>query len=452
MSRRRDPDLLTGNVTARSWWRSRPVRRHAAAVLAVMLIVGVLLGWRCTVRANEQAEQAAADQVRATALLLAVPLTSADIIGDNSWMTRLQQSVRPRLANNEIVAVHIWRRIDQTMGQIYWSSDERRSGSVVPLGGAAVALDTGEPVIDRLDDGRQSEGPALPNLYEIYLPFTDRTGADYVLEVYQPVHDFEAIRSALLRDWLPIPIIAVLLVGAVTFPLSLRLARAVAVAERDRALFADHALKARAEEHRRMAERLHERTVQDLAAARLILEGVRDLPADSGVGLALDQANELLADDIQDLRTLLSTGEATEWQIDDLAGALAGWVAALPDPALVRIELPEESLSLADPDVAVVFRVIKESVRNAVKHAQASRIEVRVTRDHEGGLAAEVHDDGIGCNPTPDPRSSGLGLRLMRHATAAAGGSLRVESSPGSGTAVHLELPSQPLEKELTTP
>lgn len=417
-----------------------------------MIIVGVLLGWRCTVRATEQAEQAAADQVRATALVLAVPLTSADIVGDNGWITRLERAVEPRLAKNEIVVVHIWRRIDQTQGQIYWSSDERRTGSVVPLGGAAVALDTGEPVIDRLDDGRQSEGPALPNLYEIYLPFTDRAGADYVLEVYQPVHDYEAIRSALLRDWLPIPIIAVLLVGAVTFPLSLRLARAVAVAERDRALFADHALKARAEEHRRMAERLHERTVQDLAAARLILEGVRDLPADSEVGVALDQANDLLADDIQDLRSLLSTGEATEWQTDDLAGALAGWVEALPKPELIRLALPAESLSLTDPDVAVVFRVVKESVRNAVKHAQATRIDVQVTRDEQGGLIADVHDDGVGCDLTADPRSTGLGLRLMRHATAAAGGSLRIESSPGAGTVVQLRLPAQVPGTTHTTP
>ena len=406
-----------------------------------MVIVGLLLGWRCTVRATEQAEEAAADQVRTTALALSVPLTSADIGGDSGWIIRFEKLVEPLLDGGEIVTVHIWRRIDQATGQIYWSTDEARSGSVVPLGGAGIALDTGEPVIDRLDDGRQSEGPALANLYEIYLPFTDRTGADYVLEIYRPVHDFEAIRSALLRDWLPIPLLGVLLVGAVTFPLSLRLARAVAVAERDRALFADRALKARAEEHRRMSERLHERTVQDLAAARLLLEGVRDLPADREVGSALDQANSLLAEDIQDLRNLLSTGEATEWQIDDLAGALTGWVDALPRPELVHLELPAQSLSLADADVAVVFRVVKESVRNAVKHAQATRIDVRVARDQAGGLTAEVSDDGVGCDPAAKTNSTGLGLRLMRHATAAAGGSLRVDSSLGSGTRVRLSLP-----------
>lgn len=201
-----------------------------------------------------------------------------------------------------------------------------------------------------------------------------------------------------------------------------------------------------------MAERLHERTVQDLAAARLILEGVRDLPADIEVGVALDQANKLLAGDIQDLRTLLSTGEATEWQADDLASALTGWVNALPTPELVRLELPADSLCLADPDVAVVFRVVKESVRNAVKHAQATRIDVRVARDQTGGLSAEVHDDGVGCDPVAKTRSTGLGLQLMRHATAAAGGSLRVDSTPGAGTTVQLSLPRSSAGAATTTP
>lgn len=437
-------DLARVGLTARSWWRSRPVRRHAWAVLAVMIIVGVLLGWRCTVRATEQADEAAAAQVRATALTLAVPLTSADIIGDDGWQTRLKASVDPRLESGDIVAVHVWRRMDLTMGQIYWSTDKTRSGSVVPLGGAAKALDTGEPVVDRLDDGRESEGPPLPNLYEIYLPFTDRTGRDYVLEIYQPVHDLEAIRSGLLRDWLPIPLLGVLLVGAVTFPLSLRLARAVAVAERDRALFADRALTARAEEHRRMAERLHERTVQDLAAARLILEGVRDLPAPPAVTTAMDQANTLLAGDIQDLRSLLSTGEATEWQTEDLASALAGWVDTLPAPELVQIELPDQPLPLSRSDVVVAFRVIKEAVRNAVKHAHASRIDVRVGLDRTTGLKAEIRDDGLGCDPLVWARSTGVGVHLMRYAATSAGGTLRLDSSPGIGTTVQLQLPPQP--------
>lgn len=436
-------DRARVGLTARSWWRSAPVRRHAYAVLAAMIIVGALLGWRCSVRATEQAEEASAAQVRAAALALAVPLTSADIIGDDRWMTRLETAVGPRLANGDIVAVHVWRRIDQTIGQLYWSTDQTRAGSVVPLGGAAVALDTGEPVVERLGDGRESEGPPLPNLYEIYLPFADRTGTHYVLEIYQPVHDFEAIRSALLRDWLPIPILGVLLVGAVTFPLSLRLARAVAVAERDRALFADRALKARAEEHRRMAERLHERTVQDLAAARLILEGVRDLPVPTEVTSALDQANTLLAGDIQDLRRLLSSGEATEWQTDDLDGALAGWLDTLPAPGLVRVELPAQSLPLAHPDVAVAFRVIKEAVRNAVKHAQASRVEVRVSLD-KTGLTAEIRDDGVGCDPGAWERSTGVGLRLMRYAATSAGGTLSIRTRADTGTTVLLRLPPQP--------
>ena len=193
-----------------------------------------------------------------------------------------------------------------------------------------------------------------------------------------------------------------------------------------------------------MAERLHERTVQDLAAARLILEGARELPAPSEVTSALDQANTLLAGDLQDLRSLLSTGEATEWQTEDLAGALAGWLDTLPAPDLVRLELPAQPLPLANPKVAVAFRVIKEAVRNAVKHAQARQIDIRVHLDPTAGLTTEVRDDGVGCDPRVWERSTGVGIRLMRYAATSAGGTLTVTSHPDNGTTVHLQLPPQP--------
>ena len=196
----------------------------------------------------------------------------------------------------------------------FWSTDGSRRSVVVPLGGAAEALDTWAPVVERLHDGTESEGPPLPNLYEIYLPFRDRTGTAYVLEIYKPVREYNAIYRGLLADWLPIPIVGILLLSIVTFPLSLRLARTAAAAERDRGLFADQALRARADEHRRISEVLHERTVQDLAAARLILDGAKQTDDPDALRAALDQTTDLLDAEVAELRGLLSSGEATEWQ------------------------------------------------------------------------------------------------------------------------------------------
>lgn len=246
---------------------SSALGQHLLGLASVLLVVGVVVLWLTGARATQQADRHADQLVRSTALTLALPLTGEDIAGDVTWQARLDDAVAPLIADDEIVTAHVWDRIDDTMGELIWSSSPDRIGDVVPLGGAAEALDTGEAVTERLADGHQSEGPMLPDLYEAYLPFHDRTGTAYVLEIYKPVREYDEIRGDLLRDWLPIALLGIVAVGAITLPLSLRLARAAARAERDRTAFADRALRARAEEHRRIAEVLHERTVQDLSAA-----------------------------------------------------------------------------------------------------------------------------------------------------------------------------------------
>lgn len=267
-----------------------------------------------------------------------------------------------------------------------------------------------------------------------------QVGVGVQLEVYKPFVEFDQTRSGLLWGWLPVALLGVLAVGLATVPLSLRLARAVSAAERERGLFAGRALRARADEHRRISEWLHERTIQNLSAVRLWLDVARRRPASPEVTATLDRASDLLAQDVAELRELLSGGEGTAWHRDELASALAGWLAAVPGADHVRCELPAEPLPLDDPAVAVVFGMIKEAVRNAVKHARAASVVVRVSADRTR-LLAEVSDDGVGIDPTAPV---GLGLRLIRHAGQEAGGRVVAEPRPGGGTVVRLELPRTP--------
>jgi signal transduction histidine kinase len=85
---------------------------------------------------------------------------------------------------------------------------------------------------------------------------------------------------------------------------------------------------------------------------------------------------------------------------------------------------------------AAAFFTIAEALTNAVKHAAASRVTVR-GRLENGRLLVEIADDGAG---GADP-ARGTGLRGLEDRAAALGGSLRVRSAPGLGTAIVLELP-----------
>ena len=80
-------------------------------------------------------------------------------------------------------------------------------------------------------------------------------------------------------------------------------------------------------------------------------------------------------------------------------------------------------------------------MQNALRHAQAEHIGVRL-EEHNGGLRLAVTDDGVGFEPSdPALRSQRLGLTSMEERARALGGRLAIESRPGEGTTVSLEVP-----------
>ena len=92
--------------------------------------------------------------------------------------------------------------------------------------------------------------------------------------------------------------------------------------------------------------------------------------------------------------------------------------------------MPEERL--AEPLEAAAYFVVAESLTNAVKHAEASEVRVRMATE-AGELRVEIADDGRG---GADPASGGTGLRGLADRVEALGGRLALESPPGAGTTV----------------
>ena len=88
-----------------------------------------------------------------------------------------------------------------------------------------------------------------------------------------------------------------------------------------------------------------------------------------------------------------------------------------------------------DPALArALFRVAQEAMTNALRHAQARRIELYARRDDQR-VHLEIRDDGIGFDPTT---KSGFGLASMRERAELLGADLAIESAPGEGTTVTL--------------
>ena len=81
-----------------------------------------------------------------------------------------------------------------------------------------------------------------------------------------------------------------------------------------------------------------------------------------------------------------------------------------------------------------LYRIAQEAVNNALKHAGAQRITVKLSRGN-GALQLEIKDDGRGL-PKTRPSHSGMGLEIMRHRANVLGATLEVDSRPGGGVIV----------------
>jgi signal transduction histidine kinase len=83
---------------------------------------------------------------------------------------------------------------------------------------------------------------------------------------------------------------------------------------------------------------------------------------------------------------------------------------------------------------------VQEGLRNVAKHADAAHVTVRV-HVQNGTASAEVTDDGRGFTPNGSLGREHMGLELLSDLAEEAGGRLAVESQPGAGTRVRLEVP-----------
>jgi signal transduction histidine kinase len=89
---------------------------------------------------------------------------------------------------------------------------------------------------------------------------------------------------------------------------------------------------------------------------------------------------------------------------------------------------------------AAVLRVAQEALHNAVRHARATVIRVRLWTS-DADVILELSDDGRGFDVAAGGRHAGMGLASMRDRAASAGGRLTIGSKPRRGTRVRLEVP-----------
>jgi PAS domain S-box-containing protein len=190
------------------------------------------------------------------------------------------------------------------------------------------------------------------------------------------------------------------------------------------------------EARRRLERNLHDGAQQRLVslslALRLAHARLRDSPEEAERLLA--GASEELAQALEELRELARGIHPAVLSERGLSAALEALAGRAPVP--VGVTVPPERLPPAVE--AAAYYVISEALANVAKYAEASAVEIRVTRQN-GRAVVEVADDGVGgADPT---RGSGLSGLVDR--VEALDGVLKVESEPGAGTRIRAEIPCE---------
>jgi signal transduction histidine kinase len=219
----------------------------------------------------------------------------------------------------------------------------------------------------------------------------------------------------------------------------------------------ERALAASEEERRRIAATLHDGVVQQLVAASFIAAGQAQratADGDDGRAESLASVAATVRDSVAGLRSLLvdiyppslrSAGLASA--LHDLASGASGHGAAVT--AEVDAEVAEAT---PEQQQEVMFRIAQEALRNALRHAEAGHITLRLTAGQDGEAVLEVADDGRGFDAR-GVNAHGLaghsaagavgpghfGLRLMTDAATHGGGELALLSSPGAGTRIRYQ-------------
>jgi signal transduction histidine kinase len=193
-------------------------------------------------------------------------------------------------------------------------------------------------------------------------------------------------------------------------------------------------------ERNRLALELHDAVSQKLFGLVLNAEAAGTLlETDPEAARAqVGKLGELAQQALNELRSLTFELRPPDLERDGLRGTLRKHAEVLRHLEDADIELAVDDELPADPARdREVLRIAQEAMHNAVRHAEASRITVRL-HGGEDGLVLEVEDDGCGFDPVaPDVRSRRLGLTSMEERAARLGGRLEIESGEG-GTRVRL--------------
>ncbi len=437
-------DCPTCISTVDSWFTAYlamdPIGRLETLVLTALsvgLLTAVVVRW---LRATGTARR------RLTPVVLAGSVLAGGFIVTFLLQTIVPTSAREPLGELRVIVLAILRvlvAMGLLVGVLRWDAARGRIADLVvrldglpplpvlqaslrdALGDPSLKVFRWEPALAGFADaaGRPSDAPGSDGSGRTLLTIGDGASPDLVIEHDPSLRDdpglvsaaATAVRLAAENERLQAEVRAQLE--------SVRASRARIVEAQD-------------DERRRIERDLHDGAQQRLVSLQLSLQMLRrglGPDADAATLAELDAATAEASAAIADIRELARGVHPAILSESGLGAALASLADRTPIPVVIVDRIDRRLPSAVE---ATAYFVVAEALTNAIKHAGASRVEV-TTSLADDRLRVEVKDDGRG---GADP-AHGTGLTGMQDRVAALGGTIRIDSSPGAGTQLEVDLP-----------
>ena len=202
-------------------------------------------------------------------------------------------------------------------------------------------------------------------------------------------------------------------------------------------------LEAEENERQRIAKDLHDGVGQMMSAAKMNLSAIESelAFADSKQKENFEKAISLVDESCKEVRTVSHIMMPNALLRNSLGNAIHEFVNKLSNKTM-QVHVYTEGLDeKMDTNVeTVLYRVIQECVHNAMKHAQATNLDISLIRDKDG-ISGTVEDNGKGFDPADKENFEGIGLKNIITRIEYLRGTVDFDSAPGRGTVIAMHVP-----------
>jgi two-component system, NarL family, sensor kinase len=426
---------------------TRLVVRYAAtatvSLVLVALVTAIVARRIGTDKAIDDADRVAG-LTAATAIEPALEPSLARM--DPDAIARMDAVVRNTVIGGALVRVKLWR----SDGTVVYSDEGRLIGEQFELDDDELeAFRTGESeagLTDLAEPENRYEDSAT-ELLEAYVPVRASDGTPFLFEAY---FRYEGVTAAGRQVWLrfaPVMVGALVIVTLLQIPSAISLARRLRRSQDQREALLRAAIESTDAERRRIATDLHDGVVQDLAGVGFSLgAAAREEETAGRDGVGLRQASEQVREAVRSLRSLLVDIYPPSLAESGLESALSDLTARVEARGIATSLQVGGPVAALDQDTTrLLYRAAQEGLRNVVAHADASSVDVRVdvpAQPSDGFAVLEVADDGTGIDSDTLPAAEGhIGLKGLAGLATTMGASLVIDTTPGRGTTLRLEVP-----------